>query len=91
MPSQVWGRSPQEASDNPYEYEIQDQFVREAEALLKRLNIGLQIYSMKFHRDDHSVRKAVWMLQLDALIHFGMLLTHWSERIIGLQQNFSEM
>ena len=67
MPSQVWGRSPQEASDNPYEYEIQDQFVREAKALLKRLNIGLQKYSMNFHRDDHSVRKAVWMLQLDAI------------------------
>ena len=28
MPSQVWGRDPQEAYREPYEYAVQDQFVR---------------------------------------------------------------
>lgn len=31
MPSQVWRRDPQEAFEEPYEYGIQDQFVRERE------------------------------------------------------------
>jgi hypothetical protein len=67
MPSLVWGRSPQEAYDNPYEYEAQDQFVREAKSLLKHMNTAFQKYSMRFHRDNRSIKKAVWMLQLDAL------------------------
>lgn len=67
MSSQVWGRLPQEAFDNPYEYEIQEQSTREADKLLRRLNECLQRYSMKFYRDDRSAQKAVWMLQLDAL------------------------
>lgn len=67
MSSLVWGRSPQEAYDNPYEYEAQDQFVREAKSLLKHMNTAFQKYSMRFHREDHSIKKAVWMLQLDAL------------------------
>ncbi len=46
MPSLVWGRDPQEAYENPYDYGIQDQ---------------------SFGRDDRSVEKAIWMLQIDAL------------------------
>ncbi len=30
MTSFIWGRSPQEAYENPYEYEAQEQFSREA-------------------------------------------------------------
>jgi len=67
MHSLVWGRSSQEAYDNPYEYKAQDQFVREAKLLLKHMNTAFQKYSMKFHREDNSITKAVWMLQLDAL------------------------
>lgn len=67
MPSLVWGRSPQEAYENPYEYAAQEQFVREANTLLWHLNKGLQKYSMKFHLNDNSATKAIWMLQLDAL------------------------
>src|SRR5919112_2046420 len=67
MPSQVWGRSSQEAFHNPYEYAVQEQFLREADALLERLNANYQKYSMKFHFEDRSATKAVWMLQLDAL------------------------
>lgn len=67
MPSLVWERDLQEAYDNPYEYEVQDQFVRESEKLLTEMNKNYQKYNMKFHRDDKSINKAVWMLQLDAL------------------------
>ncbi len=67
MASIVWNRSPQEAYKNPYEYAIQEQFVREATALLQKFNKALQKYSMKFRKNDYSVKKAIWMLQLDAL------------------------
>jgi len=65
MPSIVWGRHPQEAYDNPYEYEAQDQFCREAKALLADLNIRLDQYTLHYHRDDQSLGKATWMLALD--------------------------
>ena len=67
MPSLVWERSFQEAYDNPYEYDVQNQFVHEAMSLLKELNTIFQKNSMKFHKDDRSIKKAVWMLQLDGL------------------------
>jgi len=35
MPSIVWGRHPQEAFDNPYEYAAQEQFTREVERPLQ--------------------------------------------------------
>jgi len=67
MPSQVWGRDPQEAFEEPYEYGIQDQFVREARTLFTRLykllNSDLHYYSL----DDRSREKAVWLLAMDAL------------------------
>ena len=65
MPSIVWGRHPQEAYDNPYEYEAQDQFLREANALLEDFNLRLDYHTLSFHRDDHSLDKATWMLSLD--------------------------
>lgn len=65
MPSIVWGRSPQEAYDNPYEYAAQDQFVREASKLLDDLNVRLDRFTMHFHRNDRSLEKAMWMLSLD--------------------------
>ena len=68
MPSKVWNRTPEEAFENPFEYKVQEQFAREAKELLKALNKRFQEYSMKFHRDNRSVEKAIWMLQLDALV-----------------------
>jgi hypothetical protein len=65
LTSIIWGRHPQEAYDNPYEYEAQDQFLREASALLDDLNIRLDQYTMEFHLDDKSLEKARWMLALD--------------------------
>jgi hypothetical protein len=67
MPSQVWGRDPQEAFENPYEYKVQEQFVREASSLLSLFYRLMNDDRHKFRRDDRSVEKAIWMLQLDAL------------------------
>lgn len=65
MPSLVWGRDPEDAFQNPYEYEAQIQFVREASNTLLSLNALLATYTMQFHRDDTSLEKASWMLALD--------------------------
>jgi hypothetical protein len=84
MPSIVWGRHPQEAYDNPYEYEAQEQFVREASAILTTLSCNLDRMTMKFHRDDRSLEKATWMLTLDlvdALAEINSLLVERRHRI----------
>ena len=65
MSSFVWGRDPQEAFDNPYEYDAQEQFVREAKVFLKRMTEALDGYNMKFNRDDVGLKKATWMLLQD--------------------------
>lgn len=65
MTSIVWGRHPQEAYDNPYEYEAQEQFLREAIALLADLNTRLDRLTLQFHKDEKSLEKATWMLSLD--------------------------
>lgn len=67
MASIVWNLDPEEAYSNPYNYSAQKQFVREARGLLDSLAVGYEKYQMKFHRDDRSLMKAVWMLQMDAL------------------------
>src|SRR6266446_2414524 len=67
MPSIVWGRHPQEAYDNPYEYDAQEQFLREAKKLLEDLNVRLDFYTLQYHRDDTSLEKATWMLSLDLI------------------------
>lgn len=35
MPSIVWNRHPEEAYKNPYEYEVQKQFIRECRRVLQ--------------------------------------------------------
>ncbi|MBI4719283.1 MAG: hypothetical protein HY763_15920 [Planctomycetes bacterium] len=67
MPSFIWDRTPQEAYANPYEYDAQCQFLREAAAFLDVLHRHLCGSSRRFHRDDTSGEKAIWMLQVDAL------------------------
>ena len=67
MASFVWDRSHQEAYANPYEYDAQEQFLREATKFLDTLYAHLCGQSLRFHRDDTSREKAVWMLQVDAL------------------------
>ncbi len=67
MPSQVWGRDPQEAFEDPYEYEIQEQFAREAGTLLTRLYRILISDRFRYTVDDTSLSKAMWLLAMDAL------------------------
>jgi hypothetical protein len=67
MPSQVWGRDPQEAFEEPYEYEIQEQFSREAVSLLARLYRVLNSNQFRYAVEDQSPAKAVWLLAMDAL------------------------
>ena len=67
MPSLVWNRDPQEAFENPYEYEAQEQFYREATSLVKKLYVCLNSEKHRYLRDEVSVKKAVWLLQMDAL------------------------
>jgi hypothetical protein len=84
MASIVWGRHPQEAHDNPYEYEAQEQFVREAKELLSQLQVALDLFTMEFHRDDRSLEKATWMLAIDlndVLLESVQLLVEKRHRI----------
>jgi hypothetical protein len=67
MPSLVWGRDPQEAFENPYEYGIQQQFTREAEEFLKRLYQVLNAERFHYHVNDTTLEKAMWLLAMDSL------------------------
>ena len=67
MPSFVWEREPNEAYDEPYEYAGQEQFAREAQAVLKELKVHYAKLNHTFSREDKTVRKAVWLLQVDSL------------------------
>ncbi len=67
MPSIVWGRAPQEAYEEPYEYGAQEQFAREATKLLSQLYVLLNSERHRYATDDRSVAKAVWLLAMDAL------------------------
>lgn len=67
MPSFIWGRDPQEAYQNPYEYEAQEQFIREATSILDKI-FGILMSDMyQFTRDDTSLEKAIYMLHLDSI------------------------
>jgi hypothetical protein len=63
----MWTRTPQEAYDWPYDYDAQETFLAEASSLL---NVALSAFNelnMKFHREDRSLSKALWLLHFDAL------------------------
>ena len=67
MPSFVWDREPSEAFSEPYEYGGQEQFAREADAVLAELKAHYARLDRAFTRDEKTIAKAVWMLQVDAL------------------------
>lgn len=69
MASIIWNRDPQEAINNPYEYNAQNQFHREAMTLTKRLSDKL-LDNKKYTLSDRTLEKATWMLQTDALFAF---------------------
>lgn len=67
MPSKIWGRDPQEAYEEPYEYAVQEQFAREATVVLAKLYRLLNSDCHRYSTDDRSPRKAIWLLAMDAL------------------------
>lgn len=69
MASIVWDRNPQEAMDNPYEYNAQSQFDREATTLCTNLCNAITSKN-SFTVVDQSLDKATWLLQTDALHAF---------------------
>jgi hypothetical protein len=85
MASIVWNRDPQEAMDNPYEYNAQDQFHREAISLCNKISDAI-LNKKIFYKEDRSLEKAIWMLQTDALFAFRdsiLLLHEKNHRIVG--------
>ena len=86
MASFVWNRDFDEAYSNPYEYEAQKQFVREAKAVLHRIQKGLQRQDFKFTKNDESLEKAAWMLHndaIDAFLDALKLLQQKKHRLVG--------
>ena len=67
MPSFVWSRDPSEAFREPYEYGGQEQFAREAAAVVAYLKERYATEESRFPLSDTSTQRAVWMLQVDAL------------------------
>jgi len=62
----VWDRDPNEAYENPYEYEAQEQFLREATKVIELFFVHLMKLNLSFPRDEISAEKAIWMLHIDA-------------------------
>lgn len=62
----IWTRDLQEAMDNPYEWEAQKKFVKEANDFLRSIRKHI-IENASFTKDDRSKEKAIWMLSLAAL------------------------
>ena len=67
MPSFVWNRDVEDAWQEPYEYEGQEQFHREAEKLLHLVKTSYAEKDMFFDRDEKTLEKALWLIQVDAL------------------------
>ncbi|WP_216612389.1 hypothetical protein [Vibrio sp. RE86] len=66
MASFVWGRDPQEAYRNPYEWDANKQFSIEARAILDRFFAVLMNKDICFEKSETSFNKAEWMLLTDA-------------------------
>lgn len=66
MPSLIWSRSSQDAIDNPYEYDVQDQFMQESDKILSSFLGELEPKQLAYQKDDKSIEKAIWMLHNDA-------------------------
>ena len=67
MVSFVWGRSPQEAFNNPYEHEANEQFALESKKVLEKFFEILMKKNMCFEKSNTSLEKAEWMLLTDSV------------------------
>lgn len=73
MPSELWKRTladilgdPWWASP-PYNSNKKSEFLNETRVFLDQVYKEFDSYNLKFHTDDRSLAKALWMLQVDAL------------------------
>lgn len=69
MASLIWNRDSQEAINNPYEYAVEEQFIREANNVILKLESSL-LNNKSFFLYDKSLDKATWMIQTDVLFAF---------------------
>jgi len=67
MPSFIWSRDPEEAYSEPYEYDAQEQFSREAESVIAHLKDHYSLKNDHFSIECESSEKAIWLLQVDGL------------------------
>ena len=84
--SNMWIQKLEDIRKNPYENESHKLFFKEASSVLDIAFNHYDKYQMKFHMDDRSVEKAIWMLHLDALDTLRdcvLLLEQKKHRIVG--------
>ncbi|MEB2621393.1 hypothetical protein [Pseudomonas sp. YuFO8] len=67
MPSFVWDRDTEDAWNEPYEYGGQEQFHREAFKVLLSIKSHYAEKDMHYDRDEKTLDKAIWLIQIDAL------------------------
>jgi len=67
LKSKIWFQTLDDVVKNPYDYGNQKLFIKESKSLLNRIYKLYDSYQLKFHLDNKSVEKCVWMLQIDAL------------------------
>jgi len=68
MASKIWLNSLEDIQKSPYDYTERDKFKKEAKDFLGKLYpVFVEKYNLKFHKNDRSVEKAIYILQTDAL------------------------
>lgn len=65
--SEIWYQSNHDVLSSQYDYNNQKLFIEESKSLLNEIYMLYDTYIMKFSIDDKSVKKCVWMLQIDVL------------------------
>lgn len=65
--TRLWTQNLSEVVRNPYDYENQSLFLKEAKFVLDEVYRHYDKYLLKFSVDDRTKAKAIWMLHLDAL------------------------
>ena len=81
-----WKLSIQEGWENSYKYQEKDLFLDEAVNLLNGIYDEYDKFNLKFNINDKSLKKAVWMMHLDAIDTLRdclYLLEHKKHRLVG--------